>query len=65
VSEETPEDTVAAEFLLHINTLKPPEVAVPPIAPFVGDHDLADHHAVQFSNVIKTLGRVAEQGFDA
>src|SRR5690349_21688787 len=42
---EGAEDAAAAEVGTHVDALNPPEGAVAPVAPFVGDHQLADDGA--------------------
>jgi hypothetical protein len=45
----------------HIDALQPPKIAVAPIAPFVGNHQLSDHRAARLGHEISAFGRVAQQ----
>jgi hypothetical protein len=44
--------------------LDPPEISVAPIAPFVGDEQLAGEGAVGFRDKINSFRRIVQQRFD-
>src|SRR5271154_6963100 len=59
------ENAATPELRVHVNTLQPPIVAVAPIAPFMGDEQLANNVAADNGNEVSPFGGVAQQGFDA
>src|SRR5207247_5533671 len=65
VIEERPENSITPKFLGHINALNPPEIPIPPIAPFISDEQLAGYHqrSVSFGlgHKVNALSRVAQQ----
>jgi hypothetical protein len=44
--------------------LNPPKIAIAPIAPFVGNHQLSGNNPVHFSEIIESLGGVGQQSRD-
>src|SRR5512140_281489 len=62
--EQRAKDAFAAEFRVHIDTLEPPNVAVPPIAPLICDHDLADNLPRLFRKEVKSFGLISQQSLD-
>ena len=65
VSEHRAEHAAAAAGFDHEDALDPPEISVAPIAPFVGDEQLAGARAIGFGDEINSLRGVAQQGVDA
>jgi hypothetical protein len=57
-------DSFPAEGFLDINTLNPPEIPVPPIAPFKCDQELANDPAAGLREKVKTLRRVPQDRAD-
>jgi len=56
------EDTFAAKILQHIDTLKPPEIAIAPVAPFISDHDLANDFPIHFGDIVQAFGWISQDG---
>lgn len=50
--EERAENTLASKIYSDVDTLQPPEIAVTPVTPFVGDHHLANHFSLGFGDVV-------------
>src|SRR3989442_10681757 len=46
-------DAAPAVLRVDIDALDPPEVAVSPVAPFLGDHQRADHPAAQLGHAVE------------
>ena len=65
VAKQRPKNPVAAKFLLHINTLNPPEISVAPIAPFTSDEQLAGDLAIEFRKKISPFHGIIQQRRDA
>ncbi len=62
--EELLEDTATASFRDHINALDPPDIAVAPIAPLVGDEQGAEDAIAFKCDVIAAMLRLLENGED-
>jgi hypothetical protein len=58
--EQGAKDAAAARFASHIDALNPPKPAVPPIAPFCGDHDLAQDSAVLLGKEIDRFAGIRQ-----
>src|SRR6266702_5756966 len=67
--EQRLENSGRAKLFSHINTLNPPEISVPPITLFIGDHKLPGDHwpaaAFYLRDEVGALGRIIQQGSDA
>jgi hypothetical protein len=63
--EQPPKNALATKFGLYINALQPPKVAVAPITPFVGNHDLAHDGSLDFCYKVEPLGWVLQYGIDS
>src|SRR6516164_3453513 len=65
MTEQRAEDALTPKFLNDIDALNPPEIAVPPITPFISDEQLPDNPAFPmaqfFSDEINSSGPVLEQ----
>ncbi len=63
--EQRPENSATAKSLLYIHALYPPEISVPPIAPFVSDKQLAYYRAYAvdraFGDEVSSLGWVVQK----
>ena len=55
-------DSPATEVGMHIHALQPPDVAIPPVGPFVGVHQLPDHPAIQLGQQVPSALGIGEQG---
>src|SRR6478736_529842 len=62
---ERTENSAASRLRCRVHTLNPPEHAVSPVGPFVGDHHLAEAYPVGFRNQIKTAAGIGENSTDA
>jgi hypothetical protein len=60
VSIEGAKDSAASKLTRRVYTLNPPEHAIAPIGPLVGDHHLANPCPVGFRNQIKPAPRIIE-----
>ena len=58
---ERTENTLAPEVWNHIDALNPPPQSVPPVAPFVSDHQGADDSIFGLDHQVKTVLRSVEQ----
>ena len=55
---------MATIVLMYIHALDPPQHSIAPVAPFVGDHELADRGIVDFCEPVSSLGWVFEECLD-
>ena len=58
-------DLLAAKVRQNVDALYPPKPAVPPVAPFVGDHQAADDRVFAFGDGVKSLFLIAKDSLDA
>jgi len=65
MAEQFPEDPLSAKLRFDVHALDPPKIAVPPIAPFVSDHQLAGDCSLRFRDVINTFRWVGQERFHA
>ncbi len=63
--KERPKNSAAAKLLHDIDALNPPEISIAPVAPFVGEQQLADGFAAAFRDEINSFRGVTEQGAHA
>src|SRR5204863_1815191 len=49
------------EFCRDVDALNPPEVAVSPIAPFMGNHQLASYPPIELGNEVDGLSRIGDR----
>ena len=63
--EKGSKHTALSKLMFDVDTLEPPNLTVAPVAPFVGDHDLAGDGTVDLCQVIESFGRITEQSNDA
>jgi hypothetical protein len=59
--EQRSKDSPLPKLPFHINTLKPPYIAVAPITPFIRYHHLANDSAVGFGKIIQAFCGIAQQ----
>jgi hypothetical protein len=59
VLEQSPENSLLAEFRPNVNTLQPPDGSIAPVAPFIGYHYLTDDGVFRFTNEVAALGWIA------
>ena len=58
-------DAFATMLGLDIDTLNPPDHAVAPVAPFVGDHQAGDNLSIKFSDKVEASLGMGQHSFDA
>jgi subtilisin-like proprotein convertase family protein len=58
-------DALAAVLRPHVDALDPPDVAVAPVAPLVGDHHRRDDAAVRLGDEVAAARRLVEDGAHA
>ena len=59
------EDAAAARFGKRVDALNPPERAVAPVRPFVGNHHLTGGLAVDFGDQVEAARGIVEDGADS
>ena len=65
VLEQRAKNSLPAKIFFHVNALNPPEISIPPIAPFTSDEQLAGDLAVEFGKEISSFCRIIQQCRDA
>lgn len=51
--EQRPKHPTSARLGVHIDTLDPPQIAIAPVAPLVGDHETADDTCIDLGNEVE------------
>jgi len=59
------ENALPAPFGRDVDALNPPEMRVPPVAPFPGDEKLTDNFSGNFSDVVRTVCRLRKNRLHA
>src|SRR6267378_1421986 len=67
--EQNSKYTLAAKSFFDVNALDPPESSIPPIAPFVGDQQLADNSdcsvCLGLGDEVSAFGGIAQERVNA
>ena len=69
VIEQCPKNALTTKCLDNVDTLNPPEIAIPPVTPFVGDEELAGDRGCSvclgFGDEVSAFRGIAEKGMNA